>query len=117
MTTSPDRLDAFAYRRVGPVALYVGDALQVLAVMPDNSVDTIMTSPATRPHSASPPTRGRCVLGAGQRVLIEASPLDRIWGIGPAAADRAGRPDQRRGLNPLGFALIRARTALGQTDA
>lgn len=57
------------------------------------------------------------LLGTGDRVLVEASPVDRVWGIGLAAADeRANRPAQWRGLNLLGFALMRARAQLRGGD-
>jgi ribA/ribD-fused uncharacterized protein len=50
------------------------------------------------------------LVGTGDRVLVEASPTDRVWGIGLAAADeRATDPARWRGLNLLGFALMRAR--------
>ncbi|MEU5456233.1 NADAR family protein [Streptomyces globisporus] len=53
------------------------------------------------------------LLGTGDRVLVEASPRDRIWGIGLAADDeRAERPQEWRGLNLLGFALMEARERL-----
>ncbi|MGW1885284.1 NADAR family protein [Streptomyces sp. NPDC001970] len=53
------------------------------------------------------------LLSTGDRVLVEASPLDRIWGIGLAADDeRAHDPAQWRGLNLLGFALMEARERL-----
>ncbi|MGW6915684.1 NADAR family protein [Kitasatospora sp. NPDC054939] len=53
------------------------------------------------------------LLGTAQRVLVEASPMDRIWGIGLAAEDeRAPHPAQWRGENLLGFALMEARTRL-----
>ncbi|MEU6523156.1 NADAR family protein [Streptomyces sp. NPDC046924] len=53
------------------------------------------------------------LLGTGERVLVEASPVDRVWGIGLAATDeRATDPEQWRGPNLLGFALMRARTRL-----
>ncbi|MBT2507146.1 NADAR family protein [Streptomyces sp. ISL-98] len=50
-------------------------------------------------------------LGATRnRVLVEASPLDRVWGIGLAADDeRAASASTWRGLNLLGFALMDAR--------
>ncbi|MDH6138799.1 ribA/ribD-fused uncharacterized protein [Kitasatospora sp. GP30] len=53
------------------------------------------------------------LLGTGNRVLVEASPLDRVWGIGLAADDeRAADPARWRGLNLLGFALMAAREQL-----
>jgi ribA/ribD-fused uncharacterized protein len=53
------------------------------------------------------------LLGTGKRILAEASPTDRIWGIGLAATDeRAADPAQWRGLNLLGFALMEARAQL-----
>lgn len=56
---------------------------------------------------------GGFLLGTGDRVLVEASPVDRIWGIGLAADDpRAEDPATWRGLNLLGFALMEARAAL-----
>jgi len=58
------------------------------------------------------------LLGTGRRVLVEASPLDRIWGIGLAADDpRATDPDRWRGLNLLGFALMEARERLRNAGA
>ncbi|MET8622915.1 NADAR family protein [Kitasatospora sp. NPDC004669] len=55
------------------------------------------------------------LLGTGGRVLVEASPLDRVWGIGLASDDiRAERPLEWRGLNLLGFALMEARARLAQ---
>lgn len=55
----------------------------------------------------------RFLLGTGERVLVEASPVDRIWGIGLAADDpRAADPTRWRGDNLLGFALMDARAAL-----
>jgi len=44
---------------------------------------------------------------------VEASPLDRIWGIGLAAGDeRAASPQTWPGLNLLGFALMEVRHRL-----
>ena len=49
----------------------------------------------------------------GTKVLVEASPVDRIWGIGLAKDDaKALDPAQWKGQNLLGFALMHARQAL-----
>lgn len=56
---------------------------------------------------------GGFLRGTGDRVLVEASPMDRIWGIGLAADDpRAEDPATWQGLNLLGFALMEARAVL-----
>jgi ribA/ribD-fused uncharacterized protein len=62
---------------------------------------------------AQSPDLREYLLGTGTAVLVEASPMDRIWGIGlaqdnPLAAD----PASWRGLNLLGFALMKARSRL-----
>lgn len=54
------------------------------------------------------------LLGTGDRVLVEASPMDRVWGIGLAADTEAAMdPERWRGANLLGFALMEARGRLG----
>lgn len=53
------------------------------------------------------------LLKTGQRVLVEASPLDTIWGIGLAKDHiHASQPAFWKGTNLLGFALMEARDAL-----
>jgi hypothetical protein len=53
------------------------------------------------------------LLGTGDRVLVEASPLDAVWGIGLAADDpRAQDPAAWPGQNLLGVALTEVRATL-----
>jgi ribA/ribD-fused uncharacterized protein len=49
----------------------------------------------------------------GRRVLVEASPRDRVWGIGIGASHPdATRPSRWPGTNLLGFALMNVRDQL-----
>lgn len=50
------------------------------------------------------------LISTNEKIIVEASPLDNIWGIG-IAKDSAGieNPDNWKGLNLLGFALMEAR--------
>lgn len=53
------------------------------------------------------------LLGTGSRILVEASPRDRMWGIGMGASNPDARnPARWRGRNLLGFALVEARGRL-----
>ena len=60
------------------------------------------------------------LIATGDKIIVEASPLDKIWGIGyseknPSACD----PKSWRGLNLLGFALMEVRDeikAMYQSD-
>ena len=62
---------------------------------------------------AAHPDMGQFLLRTGSRVLVEASPRDRIWGIGMGAKnENAENPAAWRGLNLLGFALMEARERL-----
>ncbi|MFC4564453.1 NADAR family protein [Nocardiopsis mangrovi] len=59
------------------------------------------------------PEIGAYLRRTAARVLVEASPLDPVWGIGLAAGDeRAADPALWPGENLLGFALMRARAEL-----
>lgn len=52
----------------------------------------------------------------GDAVLVDASPYDRIWGIGLKADDeRALHPNTWQGQNLLGFALMDVREELRAT--
>ncbi|PTT79302.1 DUF1768 domain-containing protein [Pelomonas sp. HMWF004] len=56
------------------------------------------------------------LLKTGEHVLVEASPVDPVWGIGLAAADlRAADPRAWCGLNLLGFALMEVRARLASS--
>ncbi|GAA4330944.1 NADAR family protein [Flaviaesturariibacter amylovorans] len=53
------------------------------------------------------------LLGTGNKVIVEASPSDAIWGIGHAqGSSEAADPAKWRGQNLLGFALMEARDRL-----
>ena len=53
------------------------------------------------------------LLSTGDRVLVEASPVDKIWGIGLAADHpHAETPSKWQGLNLLGYALMDVRDQL-----
>lgn len=53
------------------------------------------------------------LLNTGSRTLVEASPVDKIWGIGLSADDvKAENPLRWNGLNLLGFALMEVRDQL-----
>lgn len=53
------------------------------------------------------------LLNTSDSVIVEASPVDKIWGIGLATEDKnAERPLLWNGLNLLGFALMDVRKQL-----
>ena len=55
------------------------------------------------------------LMATGPRVLVEASPLDPLWGIGLTSADvRSRNPEEWKGQNLLGFALMEARERLAE---
>ncbi|UIX30431.1 NADAR family protein [Streptomyces sp. GQFP] len=62
---------------------------------------------------AAHPELREFLLATGNRVLVEASPVDRVWGIGLAGDDEAAQdPERWQGPNLLGFALMAARERL-----
>lgn len=57
------------------------------------------------------------LLNTKDRVLVEASPVDNIWGIGMAQDDdRAENPRLWKGSNLLGFALMEVRDRLKEDE-
>jgi len=56
---------------------------------------------------------GQFLKNTGNRVLVEASPVDKIWGVGLAQDDpMIEKPSKWRGQNLLGFALMSVRDIL-----
>ncbi len=55
------------------------------------------------------------LLTTKNRIIVEASPRDRIWGIGMGASnEKAENPNAWRGKNLLGFALMEVRDQLNK---
>lgn len=85
------------------IAAIVAPFLSSWLRVPDGSIAKFGSTPELRAY----------LVGTGRRVLVEASPRDRIWGIGMGRDNPAvERPSQWRGTNLLGFALMQARAAL-----
>lgn len=62
------------------------------------------------------PSLKRFLLNTGNAVLVEASPRDRIWGIGMSEQNEDARnPSRWRGMNLLGFALMVVRSELRES--
>lgn len=52
----------------------------------------------------------QAMLDTGDRIFVEASPYDRIWGVGLRKSDpRINNPKQWKGLNLLGICLTRVK--------
>lgn len=61
------------------------------------------------------PQLNEYLLQTGSRVIVEASPVDNIWGIGLAQDNAdANNPNLWKGLNLLGFALMQVRDGTGR---
>lgn len=59
------------------------------------------------------PALQQFLINTGDRVLAEASPTDKIWGIGMSETDPGvENPNLWKGLNLLGFALMEVRRRL-----
>lgn len=83
------------------------------AVWQERRFDIVVA--ANRAKFSQHPALRDFLLATGARVLVEASPTDRVWGIGLAAGDaKASNPLEWPGLNLLGFALMVARARLAE---
>ncbi len=59
------------------------------------------------------PKLRKYLLSTGDRILAEATPVDRLWGIGlTATTPGVTDPEQWKGENLLGFALMSVRDLL-----
>ena len=57
------------------------------------------------------------ILSTGSKILVEASPFDKIWGIGMSASDEnITNPSLWKGQNLLGIALMEVRETLRQSQ-
>jgi ribA/ribD-fused uncharacterized protein len=66
----------------------------------------------------SDPKLKQKLLDTGDRMIVEASPKDKIWGIGLGEDDpRCLDPKQWKGTNWLGECLMRARESIKQMEA
>lgn len=60
---------------------------------------------------------GKFLISTGNRVLVEASPVDKIWGVGLSEQDKEiSNPLLWNGLNLLGFALMKVRSVLIESN-
>ncbi|KAJ7218283.1 hypothetical protein C8J57DRAFT_1199004 [Mycena rebaudengoi] len=57
------------------------------------------------------------LMATGETMLVEASPFDKIWGIGCSETNAISRSGDKWGLNLLGKALVEARRILREEAA
>lgn len=73
---------------------------------------------ANKPKYEQNPLLAKKLIETDGYRLVEASPVDKVWGIGLAEDDpRALKPDQWRGGNGLGLCLERVREYLIRTKS
>jgi ribA/ribD-fused uncharacterized protein len=76
----------------------------------ESSCDAIVEQGNYLKFSQNPQIRD-ILLGTGELILVEASPSDRIWGIGFDAENAEGK-EEEWGKNKLGNALMKVRERL-----
>ena len=104
------RADAILQARSAAQAKDLGRTVRGFdeAVWERHRVEIVVTGSVLK--FGSDPALCAYLVGTGSRVLAEASPRGRIWGIGLAKdSEFAERPECWPGLNLLGFALMEAR--------
>lgn len=77
----------------------------------DKSSDAIVEQGNYLKFSQNPHLKA-ILLATGSKIIVEASPSDRIWGVGFDAENAEGR-ESEWGMNKLGEALMRVRRRLG----
>lgn len=81
------------------------------AVWAEHSWDAVLEG--NRAKFGQHPNLRQFLLDTGDRVLVETSPVDSVWGIGLSADNPdAMRPSRWKGTNRLGFALMKVRSEL-----
>lgn len=59
----------------------------------------------------------KTILGSGNAIIVEASPVDQVWGVGLARNDPAILDEENwRGMNLLGISLMQARDIIRARD-
>lgn len=83
------------------------DPGQWMAVCQDVMVPALVSKFEQDPYALE------VLLSTGDATIVEASPLDKIWGIGLASDDpRAMDPSKWKGQNLLGIVLMKARDVI-----
>ncbi|KAJ7637050.1 hypothetical protein FB45DRAFT_908091 [Roridomyces roridus] len=77
--------------------------------------ERIVTEGSIHKFRQNPAIREK-LLATGDTMIVEASPFDRIWGIGCSEENAISRSGDKWGLNLLGKALVEARRVLREEE-
>ncbi len=80
--TTPEPAERYRYWRCGPATLHVGDALTVLAALPDDSVGTVVTVSMSDRFLLDARTYFSAKAGSGHCEQAERDPRARRWQTG-----------------------------------